>query len=181
MKGVVFTELIEMIEAKWGLTTAQKVLDDAALPHDGVYTSIGTCPHGEAVSIVQSLSKHSGMAVADLLEAFGYYLFGRLAAGFPKLLSNISDPFDLLLNIEKLIHVEVKKLYPDARPPMFHGRLLDSGSLEMVYQSNRGMGSLAIGLMKGCGDYFKQPLNVAIKESNPDGTIVTFILEKQPC
>jgi hypothetical protein len=178
---MVFTELIEMIESKWGLTAVQKVLDDAALPHGGVYTSVGTYPHGEAVAIVQSLSKYSGMAVVDLLEAFGHYLFNRLAAGFPHLLSNITDPFDLLLNIEQLIHVEVKKLYPDARPPMFHGKLLDSGSLEMVYQSNRGMGALAIGLMKGCGDYFKQPLNVAIKDSSPDGTIVTFILDKQPC
>lgn len=178
MKGMVFTELLEMIEDKWGSVALQKVIDGANLPNNGAYTSVGTYPHGEAVAIVQSLSAYTGIAADGLLEAFGYHLFGRLAAGFPNLLATVSDPFEVLLNIEQLIHVEVKKLYPDARPPMFHGKLLDSGKLEMVYESSRGMGSLAVGLMKGCGDFFKQPLKVEIKESNSDGTIVTFILEK---
>ena len=39
MKGVVFTEFADMVEAQFGLTTADAVMAKSA--SDGVYTSVG--------------------------------------------------------------------------------------------------------------------------------------------
>ena len=42
MKGLVFTEFLEMVESKWGLATVDRVIQGAALPNNGAYTSVGT-------------------------------------------------------------------------------------------------------------------------------------------
>jgi hypothetical protein len=110
MKGVVFSELIEMIGARRVITTAQKVIVEKTLPLDGWYINIGTFPNGEVLSITEFPFDISGNGSSPPLKVLGYYLLGRLLAGFSKLLSNIIDSFGLFLSIEKLMHVEVKKL-----------------------------------------------------------------------
>ena len=81
MKGVVFTELLEMVEARFSADMVDDIIDDAQLPSGGVYTSVGTYPHEEIVALVVALSQRSGLAVRDLLLAFGEHLFGRFVAG----------------------------------------------------------------------------------------------------
>ena len=48
MKGVVFTEFIEMVEDKFSADIADQIIEEADLPSGGVYTSVGTYDHAEA-------------------------------------------------------------------------------------------------------------------------------------
>jgi hypothetical protein len=57
-----------------------------------------------------ALHKKTDIALSDLLRAYGEFLFGSIPSNYPHLLEGITDPFDMLLNIELLIHTEVKKL-----------------------------------------------------------------------
>ena len=40
MKGIVFTELIELVEKKFGLEMVDTIIGESDLPSGGVYTSV---------------------------------------------------------------------------------------------------------------------------------------------
>ena len=40
MKGIVFTEFLEMVEEKFDLETLDKIIINSKLPSEGVYTSV---------------------------------------------------------------------------------------------------------------------------------------------
>jgi len=86
MKGVVFTEFMDMVEQQFSVDMLDDIIEDAQLPSDGAYTAVGTYPHSEMVALVSALSARSGVAVTVLLRAFGEYLFGRFVRGYSAIL-----------------------------------------------------------------------------------------------
>ena len=42
MKGIVFTEFLEMVEEKYGLEMVDDIIENANLQSHGAYTSVGT-------------------------------------------------------------------------------------------------------------------------------------------
>jgi hypothetical protein len=49
MKGMVFTEFLEMVEAKFSADMVDDIISDSDLPNGGAYTSVGTYDHSELV------------------------------------------------------------------------------------------------------------------------------------
>lgn len=68
MKGVVFTEFMELVESRMGLDMLDRIITDAELPNDGAYTSVGTYDHAGLVRMVQALSNASGLSVPSLIS-----------------------------------------------------------------------------------------------------------------
>lgn len=154
MKGVVFTEFMEMVEARFSADMVDDIIDDARLPHGGAYTAVGTYDHREIVELVAALSKRSGLGVGDLLKVFGEHLFGRFVVGYPHFVDGATDAFAFLAGIEDVIHAEVRKLYPDAELPHFDVEHHDDHRLVLLYDSHRHMEDLAEGLIRGCLRHF---------------------------
>ena len=75
MKGIVFTEFIEMVEAEFGFKTAQTIIEKSNLESGGAYTSIGTYNHSEMIELVSNLAIETNSNVKDLLLEYGKYLF----------------------------------------------------------------------------------------------------------
>ena len=161
MKGVVFTEFLEMVESRFSADMVDDIIDDANLPSGGAYTAVGTYPHDEMVALVVALSQRSGAAVRDLLLAFGEHLFGRFVVGYPAFFSDVSDAFTFLAGIEDIIHREVRKLYPDAELPRFDIERHTDRELVLLYQSGRHFEDLAEGLMRGCIAHFGGGITIA--------------------
>jgi hypothetical protein len=82
-------------------------------------------------------------------------LFTTLANAYPHFLKRANGIIDFLMSIENYIHIEVLKLYPDAELPKFQSNLVDSNTLELVYQSERHYGDLAHGLILGAMAYYQ--------------------------
>ena len=57
MKGVVFTELLEMVEQKFGYQTVESIIQKSEWPNKGAYTSIGTYNFSEIGALVHNLHK----------------------------------------------------------------------------------------------------------------------------
>lgn len=161
MKGVVFTEFLEMVEARFSADMVDDIIDDAKLPNGGAYTAVGTYPHEEIVALVVALSQHSGIATSDLLLVFGEHLFGRFFNGYPAFFENATDAFTFLAGIEDIIHAEVRKLYPDAELPKFDVEHHDAKRLVLLYDSRRHFEDLADGLMRGCLAHFGGGIDIA--------------------
>ncbi len=177
MKGIVFTELMEMVEAKCGDEVMDNVIEKADLPSGGAYTAVGSYPHSELVEVVSRLSEETGLSIDDLLMAYGEHLFGIFTKAYSSFFVNESSALDFLAKIESKIHPEVHKLYPDAELPTFEILHHSEEKLEMNYYSGRKMGKFAEGLIKGCLAYFNEKAIIET-ESLEDGRKVRFSIHK---
>ncbi len=160
MKGVVFTEFMEMVESRMGLDMLDHIITEAKLPNDGAYTAVGTYDHAELVRLVAALSGATGRSASELVHVFGEHMFVRFSVNFPVLFGDACNAFDFLCRIDGVIHVEVRKLYPDAELPKLECTRPAAGELTVLYSSPRGMGDLAAGLIAGCIAHFKEPVAV---------------------
>lgn len=173
MKGIIFTEFLELVEDKFGFEMTDKIITNSNLPSGGTYTSIGTYDHMEMISLVTELSKESKVPVPDLLYIYGKHLFGRFPLHYPQFFENAGSALDFLQGIEEYIHTEVRKLYPDAELPYFDTNRITDNTLEMLYKSKRNMPEVAHGLIEGCLIYFKTEGKI-VKEAITEGTKFTI-------
>lgn len=178
MKGVVFTEFLDLVADEFSPDIADHIVDDADLPSKGIYTAVGTYTHAEMASLVIALSKRTGIKVPDLLKTYGVHLFKRFHASFPEFFAAAQDSFGFLASIEDIVHVEVKKLYPDAELPSFETVLISPDRMAMTYRSPRCLGDFAEGLMIGVFKHFGETVSLA-RSDEDGGRIVRFELTRQ--
>ncbi len=175
MLGMVFTELIEMVEDKFSPEVADKMIEAAEDQGGGVYTAVGAYPAEHVQAMVGRLSEITGIPAGELVRAFGRHLLGRFAHSHPGHFQRHPDVFDFLARIDSDIHVEVKKLYSNATLPRFKVVSRSKDVLELHYSSPRRMELLAQGLIEQLGDFAGQPLRV---EARSDETGCTFAVTK---
>lgn len=176
MKGIVFSEFIELVEDKFGLEIADAIIEESHLPSQGAYTQVGTYDHAELITLVSKLSEHTGISADDLVITFGEHLLERFVALYPQFFEGIDNCFDFLDTIENKVHVEVKKLYPEAELPSFDSMQSDFG-MQLIYRSNRPFSALAYGLIRGSATYFNEQLEIEMDDrSSDDKSFVVFTL-----
>ena len=88
------------------------------------------------------------------------------------------NAFDFLESIEKYIHVEVKKLYPDAQLPKFKTTRLSDTTLEMIYYSERSMADFALGLIEKTFEHYEEKATIAREDLTENGSEVKFLIQK---
>ena len=180
MKGVVFTEFLEMVEDRFSPEMADRIIEGAELPSGGVYTAVGTYDHSEMIRLVSCLSEETAIPFAELVRSFGMYLFGRFHTIFPKYFEDVTSSFDFLQRIDRYIHVEVRKLYPDAELPSFDCDTSQPGCLRLTYRSSRPFAALAEGLIRGCVAHYGEAVDIAMEDlSDGTGTAAQFLLTKK--
>lgn len=170
MLGMVFTEFIEMVEQKFSPEMADAIIGDVAPPSGGAYTAVGYYDHGELVAMVVALSRHTGVPVPDLVKAFGQHLLARFTELYPAMFSARTDLLDFLASIDGHIHVEVRKLYHEAKLPSFTVLERSMSVMRLLYRSPRSMEPLALGLLQGAADFYKEPCTITMLPwSDSDG------------
>jgi hypothetical protein len=176
MKGVVFTEFFEFVEGRFSPEIAEQIIESSALPSKGIYTSVGTYDHGEMVTIVSNLAAMVEIGVSDLLKDFGRHLLKQFFIKFPQFFEGITSTFEFLPKVDSFVHVEVKKLYPDAELPTFSCVFPISHQLQMTYESDRNLPDLAEGLILGCLEHFGEKMEVVRNSvpGNPCATLFTI-------
>ncbi len=179
MKGVIFTEFLDLVEENFGYETVDTIIEKSSLSTNGAYTAIGTYPHSEMFQLIGNLSQEKNIPVEVLLRLFGKHVFSVLMKSFPTHTRHISHTFQLLESIENHIHVEVRKIYPDAELPHFQITRLDDNTIEMIYTSKRKMADLAIGLIEGCFDHFNEKGTVQKTNLKDDGSEVRLLILKK--
>jgi len=178
MKGIVFTEFLEMVEGKFGYELVDQLLTENKLESGGVYTTVGTYNYSEMVTLILHVSDRTGIETSILLNEYGKYFFQILLESYPHFFQSMTEPFDFLESIEKHIHVEVKKLYPDAELPTFETERSSPNTLKMIYKSERKMSDFAEGLIFKTLEHYKTPNEISKKNIEEDGTVVQFLIQK---
>lgn len=169
MKGIVFSEFNDMVEETFSPEILDRIINEAKLPSGGAYTSVGTYDHVELINLVALLSEQTGIDAGDLVRAFGRHLAGRFATLYPAFFGGVDGTLQFLQTIEAHVHVEVRKLYPDAELPAFDTERTGSKSLQMTYRSRRPFADLAEGLIHGCAAHFNEKLTVSREDRHQHG------------
>ncbi len=180
MKGVIFTELFDMLESLHSPTYVQELIDGLNLESKGAYTRVGTYPSCEMRAIVTKLSDKTQTPISELLHIFGTHLFTRFAEIYPQYFSGINNAYDFLASVENYIHVDVKKLYPDAELPRFEIHQHDAQVFHFTYISSNNFGNLCEGLIRGCIDYIEETISLCSKDLSPSsGAKIEYMLRKE--
>ena len=180
MKGIVFTNFFEMVEEKLGFELVDQLIEGTELATGGAYTTIGTYDHKELLALVGNLHKLTDIPVNDLLVSYGQYLFPKLILIDPDMIAPFGSSFDLVTAVDSIIHVEVKKLYPDAELPEFRVVKHNKDELQVTYTSCRPFAYLANGLILGCAEHYNENIVVDIENREADCLISMSHLNSTP-
>jgi len=167
-----------MVENDFGFEVADRIIENSDTTSKGIFTGVGTYPSQDMMSLLGQLEMEVNQPVSDLLVHFGEHLFHRFSSLYVYLVADIKDTFKLLQQIEDFIHVEVKKLYPDAQLPAIDTRMLSHDTMELIYRSRRKLGYLAQGLMMGCAAYFGETIEIQMENLAEDASEVRFTIRK---
>lgn len=176
MKGIIFTEFMELVEEKFGLDVLDEVLEMSG--DEGIYTAVGSYDHKDLVKLIVNLSKKTNIDPATLQQVFGQTVFKTLLNAIPENASigSSTSTFQFIRHVEDYIHVEVKKLYSDAEPPKFHFISETETDMVMDYQSARCMSHVCLGLIEGCAEHFGESVKVEMTPQTEDSSVVRFNL-----
>ncbi|GGF61526.1 heme NO-binding domain-containing protein [Alteromonas lipolytica] len=156
MLGVVFTSLVEMLEEHVSPEFADEVLEEANLENDGAFTAVGYYPFSELEKIMVVLINKTGRSANELLYDYGKYLFSVLSGGHAEMMINRQSVLEILDCLDDDIHVQVRKLYPDADLPSFKVLARTDNSISLEYYSVHDLYALAEGLIDGAAGYFSE-------------------------
>lgn len=151
MKGIIFRELERMVHAELGESAWEDLLGQLGI--DG-FVSAETYPDDDLYRLVTALVTKTGTPQESLLFGFGRHMSVRLIADYPVFVTPNMTAKGFLSAVDNVIHVEVRKLHPDAVLPSFQCEDPGPDQLVMLYRSSRQLCDLAAGLIAGVGDHF---------------------------
>ncbi|MFT4780427.1 MAG: hypothetical protein ACJAZK_003031 [Psychroserpens sp.] len=178
MKGIVFTELLELVEDKFGLETVDYIISNSDLESNGIYTSVGIYSFSELSQLLQHLSERTQISIDNLLLVYGEYFFRVLEKSCPELLLAYTDPIEMISAIESIIHFGAGKIYLDLELPAFKVIEKTENSLIIDYKSSRAMCYFSLGLMNKTFEFFNSTATIELEKIMEDGTEVRFVIHK---
>lgn len=158
MKGAIFKHFEAFVSDNWGVEVYEEILDGLDLLTEGPFLGPGSYPDEDLLSIVGATIQKLGIPLPDALRVFGKYLFPKLAGDAPQFVEGQSDLKQFLMTVDGVIHVEVKKLFPDAYLPRLLYEDTADDQLTVHYQSKRQFCQLFVGLVEGAAERFSTPI-----------------------
>jgi len=152
MKGVVFDMLRDMVEEEYGLEGWNAVTEEAG--SDGLYNSTQTYPDEEMQALIAAAVKVSGVKPETLVFNFGEYMAGEFYQRFPGFFDSHDNLLDFIYSVDQIVHMEVRKLYPDANLPTFSYERNSPNEMTLNYSSPRKLCWLAEGLVSGSAKHY---------------------------
>ncbi len=176
MKGLIFTELLSMMETTFGEDFTEELIDGLDLQSGAAYTSVGNYDYNEALTIVTKLSEKSGMPVNALVKAFGKHLLKAFYKFHPEYF-NKTSALDFLGSVDNFIHVEVKKLNPETELPKLNFKIIDDKVTKIEYSSTKPFADLAEGLIEETFEHYNESFTISSEGDDPFQR--TFVLTRQ--
>lgn len=181
MKGIVFVELLKMAEDLVGEAAVDAVLDSTPLSSGGAFTAVGDYPCSDLIALVQAFSRATTVPGDELQRRFGHWMMDAFKTYYPGFFETKPDVMAMLEAIEGEVHVEVRKIYPNAELPTFATERIAPDALRMDYSSSRPLVPFCQGLIEGCVGHFGVAASVAARDfSTPEAARAEFTIRYDP-
>jgi hypothetical protein len=178
LKGSIFILFEEFVTGSFGEAVYEEVLDETVLETSEPFVGPGTYPATDLLALVTTACRKLDLPVEDAVRAFGRFCVAHLAGSVPEFVAHFDHPRPFLLTLESVVHTEVRKVDPEARPPEFLIDDLGADGLLLHYRSPLRLFPLVSGLLDGCGDWFGQPFEHECTTVGDEGA--TFHLRFAP-
>ena len=127
---------------------------------------------------MENASKITGLDKHSLMEWFGQYLVNDLFFLYSDYIRPEWRTFEIVLNTEAVMHGAVRRLNSTANPPILNVSKVNEKLLIVDYYSRRKMASLAIGIIRGIAEYYRETDRIKIiSMTDPDDERVQIRLE----
>jgi hypothetical protein len=162
MKATITNCLAELVETKFGKDKWRAILDDSGLQAHASKFRLppSDVPDEHVQKLLDSTCKVLGITFQQAADAFGEYWCCTYA---PKIYAAVVKRFknsrEMILGLDD-VHVTMTETIPNASPPRFDYKWEDAKSLIVTYKSKRNLIDIYIGLVKGVGLFFREPLEV---------------------
>ena len=177
MKGIILSEFVEYIEQELGESAAQKIIDQSELESEGAYSRVGMYDYQELIRLLTNTASQSQRDAGKLLDGFSDHLFAMFKRDYSSFFDGVDNAIEMLMQIDNHIHVEVKKLYPDAELPAFNYSINEQQQLILNYTSPRPLASVAQALVQACLKYFGDHEKLISAEHSEDQKSATFKIQ----
>jgi hypothetical protein len=168
MKGTITRCLAMMVKSKRG-SEAWRAIVAGANPGDDLpmlELVSSDVDDGLVERLLAETCREMRMTQQEAYDAFGEYWCCEYA---PQVYRSVMNRFksaeEMILALDH-VHVAVTASMERAHPPRFDYRRKDAKTLVVDYKSSRKMLGLYVGLVRGVGKYFRQPLKVVVVGSN---------------
>lgn len=169
MKGVIFNLFEDFVTDGFGEDAYESLLDAATLETTEPFIGPGLYPDEDLLALVGQAVEQLDVPLPDALRAFGRYALPKLVAAHPNFAEPGVGAKEFLLSVDAVIHVEVKKLFPDAVTPAFSYEDPAEGELLMRYRSDRRFCHLVEGFFEGVSDHFSEKIEYEHGDCMHDG------------
>ena len=158
MKGVIYNLLESCVSSEYGEDARDDLLETAAL--DGAYTSLGSYPDRDFRALVSAASTLLERPQNDVVRWFGRNSLPLLAEQYPEFFERHASTRDFVLELNRIHHAEVRKLYADADLPTFSYDGTTEDVLVLGYRSTRRLCAFGEGLLEGVAAHFDEQILV---------------------
>jgi len=170
VQGSIFTSFSDMVIDSLGMVAWTEILNQVDPESSGIDTSNKRYDDQELMDLVGAYCDKTNTPPADAVRAFGEYLFDCLYQSAPEKVKKINDLIEFLLIVDSVIHVEVKRLYPNAYLPGFnYEQTSNPNELVMIYTSKRKLCHLSEGLIYGAAKQFGCQIRLKHTQCMHDG------------
>lgn len=159
MKGMVFNLLEDFIVDNFSQDKFEDIYASTTLKTKDPFVGPGTYPDEDFLALVGVACSKLNIPVADAVRGFGKYCFPKLVEIEPSFVNKPINAKEFLKTIHNIIHVEVKKLHPDAELPVIEYKDIEKNKLQMIYKSSKKLCLFAEGLIEGCGEHYKEKID----------------------
>ena len=159
MKGHIFYLLEKFIIENTSDDVYEEILQSCNFITEEPFVRPGTYPDEDLHELVDKTVQKMGITKEEAHFAFGKWIFPHLIKIAPAEVMDFKGPKELLLSIDYIHMIELKKVMPDATPPRFY--CLDTGpdTLELIYSSPREMFDLVDGVLASLEDFYSTKIN----------------------
>lgn len=160
MHGIIHSELKKYVTTKLGTAAWSALVKEAGL-EGKVYLPHQAYPDADAVALVTTASRVTGLPAEAILEDFGEFIAPDLLALYKPHVNPAWKTLDMLENTERTIHRVVRANSAGATPPVLKAKRLAPDKLLIAYSSPRKMCGVAKGIVKGVGKHYGEAVTLA--------------------
>ena len=159
MHGSICCIVKKFVEVNHGSAAWETILENAG--HPGLVLSpIATYPDEAVVELLTAGCELLGCDLGTLLKSLGRFAAPELLSFAANMLHPSWKSFELLANVETIIHRTIRIQNPEAQPANIQAFRLNENTVQVIYSSRRGLCDLAEGILNGLGEFYNENLEV---------------------
>jgi len=174
MHGAIVSNFKRYLDEFLGEDAWSEVIDGAGLKGK-TYLPVALYPDSEMEALLAAAEFASGLRRDDLLADFGEWVMAPMMDMYHAMVPAGSDALGFMLNLQQ-VHERILHLKdPSARAPAIHIARCGDDLVEICYASQRNMGAMIPGAVKGLAAWFEE--EVALLACEPGDGQVRFVFQ----